>query len=186
MHPIESFTNNSYTAHLVMDYDPQNPYSDDTFSQVYHWHPRYDLGTRVEHLSQIEMLQYLTESGERVMAIKPLYLYDHSGITVSTNPFSCSWDSGQVGWVVVTESNLLKMGFMDTDMDKLDKIMEDEVKHYDQYLRGEVYGYQVMLEDEVVDSCYGYYSLEDARMDATYSSMVDRTPRGIYGKSCQD
>ena len=31
--------------------------------------------------------------------ILPLYLYDHSGITISTGPFSCPWDSGQVGWI---------------------------------------------------------------------------------------
>ena len=29
----------------------------------------------------------------------PLYLYDHSGITMNTTGFSCPWDSGQVGWI---------------------------------------------------------------------------------------
>ena len=27
----------------------------------------------------------------------PLYLFDHSGITMNTSGFSCPWDSGQVG-----------------------------------------------------------------------------------------
>ena len=30
------------------------------------------------------------------MVILPLYLYDHSGITMNTCGFSCPWDSGQV------------------------------------------------------------------------------------------
>ena len=33
------------------------------------------------------------------MVILPLYLYDHSGITMNTCGFSCPWDSGQVGWI---------------------------------------------------------------------------------------
>lgn len=31
--------------------------------------------------------------------ILPLYLYDHSGLTMNTSGFSCRWDSGQVGWI---------------------------------------------------------------------------------------
>ena len=33
----------------------------------------------------------------------PLYLYDHSGITMSTGSFCDSWDSGQVGFISVNE-----------------------------------------------------------------------------------
>jgi hypothetical protein len=36
----------------------------------------------------------------------PLYLYDHSGLSISTAPFACPWDSGQVGWIYVTKSRI--------------------------------------------------------------------------------
>jgi len=36
---------------------------------------------------------------DRHYARLPLYLYDHSGITISTGPFSCPFDSGQVGFI---------------------------------------------------------------------------------------
>jgi hypothetical protein len=39
---------------------------------------------------------------EDKVCIKDLYLYDHSGITISTSPFSCGWDSGQVGFIYLT------------------------------------------------------------------------------------
>ncbi len=35
---------------------------------------------------------------EKAIFITSLYLYDHSGITVSTWPVSCQWDSGQAGF----------------------------------------------------------------------------------------
>ena len=31
----------------------------------------------------------------------PVYLYDHSGVTISTSPFSCPWDSGFFGIIAV-------------------------------------------------------------------------------------
>ena len=47
---------------------------------------------------------YEREVDERLMKVisqkflmLPLYLYDHSGITMNTTGFSCPWDSGQVG-----------------------------------------------------------------------------------------
>ena len=41
--------------------------------------------------------------------ILPLYLYDHSGITISTGPFSCPWDSGQVGWIYAPKDTFRKV-----------------------------------------------------------------------------
>lgn len=50
---------------------------------------------------------YEREVDERLMKVisqkflmLPLYLYDHSGITMNTTGFSCPWDSGQVGWIL--------------------------------------------------------------------------------------
>ena len=38
----------------------------------------------------------------------PLYLYDHSGITMNTTGFSCPWDSGQVGWIYASKEDALR------------------------------------------------------------------------------
>ena len=40
--------------------------------------------------------------------ILPLFLYDHSGITMSTGPFSCPWDSGQVGWIYAPKQKFIE------------------------------------------------------------------------------
>lgn len=88
----------------------------------------------------------------------PLYLYDHSGITMSTSPFSCPWDSGQVGWIYCTPE-MLRMEFGSTakaSVANARDMMEAEVRTYDCYLRGECYGYQLYLSGEEVDSCWGF------------------------------
>lgn len=43
----------------------------------------------------------------------PLYLYDHSGLAMSTETFvgkavHAEWDSGQVGWIYVSKEDALK------------------------------------------------------------------------------
>lgn len=104
---------------------------------------------------------------ERVVML-PLYLYDHSGITMSTGPFSCPWDSGCVG-VIVCDAEALEREFAG-DRDKAEACLRAEVEVYDQYLTGDVYGFIVEERDddgceccdrefdwEHVDSCWGFF-----------------------------
>ena len=105
--------------------------------------------------------------------ILPLYLYDHSGITISTRPFSCPWDSGQVGWIYAPKDTFRKAtGYSEEDItevmsNRAEGILEDEVREYDVYLRGEVYGYELYelrkcdscghVKENIIDSCGGFY-----------------------------
>lgn len=82
--------------------------------------------------------------------ILPLYLYDHSGITISAVPFSCPWDSGQIGFIYVSERmyNKTMMRPAGTPMTAEDtaratRALLAEVKEYDQYLTGDVYGFTI-------------------------------------------
>jgi hypothetical protein len=46
-------------------------------------------------------------------------------------------------------------------------VLAGEVKTFDQYLRGDVYGYVVTDPDgNEVDSCWGLYGIEDAEQEA--------------------
>lgn len=103
----------------------------------------------------------------------PLYLYDHSGITMSTGKFSCPWDSGQVGFAFVTKAKILENWGGKVLTAKLREKAESgitaEVETYDMYLTGDVYGYVVeKLEDEEdedgeeVESCWGCFGLSYA------------------------
>lgn len=74
------------------------------------------------------------------LCILPLYLYDHSGITMSTNRFNCPWDSGQVGYIYLTREKYEKETALEFTIKAAHEILTGEVETYDYYLTGEVYG----------------------------------------------
>jgi hypothetical protein len=92
------------------------------------------------------------------MVILPLYLYDHSGITMNTAGFSCPWDSGQVGWIYADEEAIRKeYGEVTPEtLEKAEKLLQGEVENYDYYLTGQCYGFQLFRGDEEIDSCWGF------------------------------
>jgi len=115
----------------------------------------------------------------------PLFLYDHSGITMSTGAFSCPWDSGQVGWIYVSKDKLKsEFGWKRMSPQREDfakQILKTEVDVYDQYLRGEVWGFIVesrpegsedddAWEDE--DSCWGFYG-DDPKTNGIAGHLSD-------------
>lgn len=81
---------------------------------------------------------------EDVAIIKPLYIYDHSGITISTSSFNCPWDSYQTGFVYITKDRLEMFKLAHKTPEELDNFLEAEVKEYDYYLTGEVYGLSII------------------------------------------
>ena len=88
----------------------------------------------------------------------PLYLYDHSGITMSTGPFSCGWDSGCVG-VIVCDRAAVEKEF-DGCEEKAEASLRAEVSEYDHYITGNCWGFIAEEHDgedwEEVDSCWGF------------------------------
>ncbi len=95
-----------------------------------------------------------------------IYLYDHSGLAVSSSPFSsrCPWDSGWFGMVAVSVEAVKKEYGWDKITSyrrrKIKGYLQGEIDTYNEYLHGEVYGFQVTPADddsEVLDSCWGYF-----------------------------
>jgi hypothetical protein len=96
----------------------------------------------------------------------PLYLYDHSGISISTGSFSCPWDSGQVGFIYCSKEHARKEwgekynpGITEEEIwEKAEACLRGEVKTYDDYLTGQVVGYVAEDPDgEQIHSCWGFY-----------------------------
>lgn len=97
---------------------------------------------------------------EKDYYILPLFLYDHSGITMSTGCFSCPWDSGQVGWIYISIEKAASEGWKTPE--QAYKAMESEVEEYGHYLTGQCYGYVVEDADgEEIDSCWGFLGDSD-------------------------
>lgn len=114
-----------------------------------------------------EVEQYLIKE-EEAKVILPIYMYDHSGITINTTGFSCGWDSGQVGFIYCTVEKIkAEFGCKRITkklIEKVEKILKNEIKTYDQYITGDIYGFRLMkivdIENnkrEEEDSCWGFY-----------------------------
>lgn len=101
--------------------------------------------------------------------VLPLYLYDHSGLSMSTSSFGCPWDSGLVGYIYVDKHTARQEWGDDAEKDDWKRVKEclkAEVEEYRQYLAGDVYGYVVEDGDgERLCSCWGYYGLDFAIED---------------------
>ena len=110
-------------------------------------------------LSALKMneLMELVEQMEG-MVILPLYLYDHSGITMNTSGFSCPWDSGQTGWIYA-DYDMIKKEYGEVTPETLAsarRVLQGEVEEYDYYLTGQCYGFKLYEGDAEIDSCWGF------------------------------
>jgi len=100
---------------------------------------------------------------ENPAVILPLYLYNHSGLSISTEPFSCRWDSGQIGFILMDKkmaaAQMGKKIVTAKVRENAIKILIDEVKTYDQYLNNDVYYFTVkdLKTKDMVNSCGGFY-----------------------------
>jgi hypothetical protein len=142
-----------------------------------------------------DLIEFYLRVAKGAEVILPLYLYDHSGITMNTTGFSCPWDSGRVGVIYITRDAILSDYAVKDISDELRcKVAEDlkaEVAAYDQYLTGDVYGYVIKDgegEDLDVDlnrvstSCWGFYGLECCREEAR--SAADDIANELDDKAC--
>ena len=81
-----------------------------------------------------------------------LFLYDHSGLSISSGPFSCRWDSGWFGIVAVSVEQVKKeygwKVLTQSRRKKIEEYLQNEIDTYNEYLHGEVYGFQVTPEDD--------------------------------------
>jgi len=126
----------------------------------------------------------LKELADRNNIILPVYLYDHSGITIScshTYPYNDRWDAGQVGWIYASYDDIEKTyGVVNADNIKTaEQVLVDEISTYDDYICGNAYGYIIEKDGVEVASCWGY--LGDLReMIAEMKSSVDKEYQHLF------
>ena len=158
------------TLIVSADPDPIDPRRDfDHLCTLVCWHRRYDLGDQHDWEAPEA---FKADMAARPHIRLPVFFYDHSGITIATTPFSCPWDSGQIGWAFV-ELSKLRTEFADvSDPVELQRnaeaMMRAEIAEYDQYLTGDVWCARIENRTGVVlDSCCGFfgsdYAIEEGR-----------------------
>lgn len=164
MGPCLEITKDGETLRVWRDESPDDPRRDaDYLGTMACYHRRYDLGD--PNPPDLSDLRAMVKKGH-VIAL-PLYLMDHSGLWMSTTADqfravdSMGWDWGQVGYIFVTRDKVREEFHAKRVSPKLRATVENmlraEVREYNHYLQGDVYGYTVEDEDgRPVDSCWGF------------------------------
>ena len=158
------------TLIVSADPDPLNPRAEfEHLGTLACWHRRYSLGDTHSWLSPQE---FEVAMERRPHVRLPVFLYDHSGLTIASTPFSCPWDSGQIGWIFVewiklraAFPKLRRRADLETEAKRM---LRSEIAEYDQYLTADVWCARVEDPDgAVLDSCYGFfggdYAIQEGR-----------------------
>lgn len=148
---------------LVVEQDdyPEEPREWDNIGTMLCWHRRYKLGDKHDYASPRDFLEemvepYITEdtdledvSNSKILSILrendfiilPIYLLDHSGLSISVSDFGDRWDSGQVGWIYVSPEKIEKEygAVNETTKKAAQKGLKAEIEIYDSVLRGNVW-----------------------------------------------
>lgn len=161
--PAETVKYRDYKIEIYRDDNVENPRDWDNLGKMVCWHSRYKLGDKHEFDTPEDFDNFCAETD--VLRL-PLYLYDHSGITMSTSlvyPYNDQWDAGQVGWIYVSFNDLVKE-YGNTKKESIKKAkdyLQGEIQTYDDYLTGNVYGFIIEGEPEIeFNSVWGFYGYD--------------------------
>lgn len=180
-----------YTINVRCDNIAESPREWDNLGTITAWHRNYNLSDE-RHNYDVETFVEEVVNDKNTISL-PLYIYEHGGIALSTAPFSCRWDSGQVGWIHVSKDKIRKeygvTRITKKVLERVLKVLESEVDTYGKYVNGEVYGFEILDADgEYIDSCWGFigdsddkYMLETAR-DVIDCEEATRLPLLAHAK----
>ncbi len=197
--------NTQLAVRIIADTEPESPRKWDNLGTMVCAHRRYQLGDETgarealdliyEHLSDKQLNEMgfdashvpdieraLEATGQAIML--PLYLYDHSGISMKCSPFSCQWDSGKVGFIFVSKAKVRsEFDWKLLNKARLQKMLthlEGEVEVYDQYLRRDVWGFELIEDGEVTDSCWGFFG-SDPLTNGILDHLSDKAKELVRG-----
>lgn len=173
---VEAYEHKDKTINIVFDPEPQSPREWDNLGEMVHWHDRYILGDRKLEDDEYRamsrggfpLLQRYMRMCKGAVSVLPLSIYDHSMVSMWVGrPYTDSyrgWDSSFIGFIYTTKEAIEKMG---TPEDRVEKVLRAEVEDFNSYLTGQIFGFEILDKDgHEEDSCFGFYSAEDAKQEA--------------------
>lgn len=183
MTPIETYEHDGCTINIMEDECVDSPREIcDNLSTMVFLHKRHQLGDeghgyKSENYGGWHSLKKAIMKDHSPATIVAVYMMDHSGLTITVNPdhFHAAdpqgWDWGQIGWAFITRDKALsEYGGKNLSAKKREKALKrllGEVETYDQFIRGEVYGYEVTdANGEFVDSLWGCYGMDYTKEEA--------------------
>ncbi len=155
---------------IEQDTYPESPREWDNLGTFIMQHGRYEFGDRIfendgSYISFEEDFKYhlriVHDCTIKDVIYLPVYMYDHSGISISTSPFSSHWDSGKIGYIYVTNGKVRSDYSAKRISSKLRSTvlsnLQAEIKALDQYVTGNICGFTIEYDDGSINSCWGFY-----------------------------
>lgn len=179
-YPIKTIQHNGFTININYDRDAESPREWCNLGLIVGYHSRYNLvdvanpyggefGTYEKDFKVY--LKKIHELSIGDVVALPVYLYEHTGITLNTTGFNCRWDSGQLGYIFVSKKDIRKEFNVKKVTKKLisrvEELLASEIKVLSQYAEGEIFSFEVLDENgNFIDGCSGFYDLDDALIEA--------------------
>lgn len=150
---------NSLKVKLDNSYQVTDPREDDNLGHLVCWHKKYMLGDKHEFERPSDFNEYVENHQNDIYCVLNVYMYDHTGIALSTKSFNDRFDSGQVGYIYCTVQDLKDKGYSVDDYDNVEQALKNEIVKYNDYVSEahEYYAYQITDEDDnIVDNMTGF------------------------------
>lgn len=115
-----------------------------------------------EHFKESDVFKYfnIDKYGcHKNVVILPVYIYSHSGETISTTPFGDPWDSWQCGCAFIEKRDIDELGI---SLEEAEKIINQRVDEFDQILTG-----SIMVLDEIIVTLNADGSILDKEYENT-------------------
>lgn len=158
---------NPKVVSLTIKHDeyPESPREWTNLGVMACWHSRSQLGDVTLPGNEEAIKSWIARNAPEGSVVLPLYLYEHSGMTMSTGndryPLTDPWDSGQVGLIVASPDAIRKTyavkRLTKKVLEKVKKDLKTEVRVYDNFLTGQHWGYIVGYDNHTDDSCTGFF-----------------------------
>ena len=163
---ISTETYKEYTIEIHYDDAPLDPRGDDNLGMLWLTHGRYDFPQEIDidptEITETTVYDAIDKACDPPVILH-VYMMDHSGLAFSFAPFGGyhgHFDSSCVGFTFTTMERIKDyLGFEELNDDRKAQIREilwTELKEYEAYVNGQVYGYRILKDDELVDSCWGF------------------------------
>lgn len=188
-------------------YPADNPrYTYDNLGTIVTKHKRYAIGEKEainteKYNNWVEWLE-----GELVPAMGeviclPIYLYDHSMVSISTESFvgrtvHARWDSGQIGWIYTTKKKAISE-YPEENYEQVEllvkEVLEKEVEIYDKWQRVTPLSISIYdvthceicdhTNEQLIFSQGGFYNIEEIEQELS-DGLAEEV--GFYGEMAGD
>lgn len=159
MHEIK--INDRITAVLEYDELCQGPEEFGMLGKIYYLtKSRYRLGTAAVSSEDMDEISLKVKQGELIGL--PVYAYVHSGVTLATTPFSCSFDSGLSGYIACSREEASEWYGGEMSKEEILEVLRSELEEFSKFLAGDVYVIKFLVDGEEKDVIGGHYGFDYA------------------------